>query len=108
VREATGILGALARLPLDLARGEQAWRAARDTYALEHLEIAAYELLARLARAAGDEATEATTRRNREEERAFVAALEERWDALSRRRRGGRSARRRDRPPGRGPGSDPR
>ena len=49
VREATGILGALAKLPLDMVRGEKAGRNARDGYATEHMEIAAYQLLERIA-----------------------------------------------------------
>ena len=57
VHEATGILGALANLPLDMVRGEKAGRNARDGYAAEHLEIAAYQLLERVATRAGDEET---------------------------------------------------
>ena len=57
VREATGILGALAKLPLDMVRGEKAGRNARDGYATEHLEIASYQLLERIATRAGDDET---------------------------------------------------
>ena len=57
VREATGILGALAKLPLDMVRGEKAGRDARDGYATEHMEIASYQLLERIAKQAGDEET---------------------------------------------------
>ena len=45
VRQLAGIVGALAKLPLDMVRGEKAGRNARDGYATEHMEIASYELL---------------------------------------------------------------
>jgi ferritin-like metal-binding protein YciE len=80
VREATGILGALAKLPLDLVRGEKAGRNARDGYAAEHLEIAAYQLLERVATRAGDEETAEVARLNRADEEAMVKKLDEQWD----------------------------
>lgn len=80
VREATGILGALAKLPLDLVRGEKAGRNARDGYATEHLEIASYQLLERIAVRAGDEETAEVARQNRAEEEAMARKLDEHWD----------------------------
>jgi ferritin-like metal-binding protein YciE len=82
VREATGILGALAKLPLDLVRGEQAGRNARDAYATEHLEIAAYQLLERIAIRAADEETADVARQNRLEEEAMARKLDELWDVF--------------------------
>jgi ferritin-like metal-binding protein YciE len=79
-REATGILGALAKLPLDMVRGEKAGRNARDGYAAEHMEIAAYQLLERIAARAGDEATAEVARLNRAEEEAMARKLDEHWD----------------------------
>ena len=83
VREAGGILGALAKLPLDLVRGERAGRNARDAYATEHMEIAAYQLLERVAQRAGDEETAEVARRNRADEEAMAKKLEEHWDLFA-------------------------
>jgi ferritin-like metal-binding protein YciE len=80
VREATGILGALAKLPLDMVRGEKAGRNARDGYAAEHLEIAAYQLLERVATRAGDDETAEVARLNRADEEAMAKNLDEHWD----------------------------
>jgi ferritin-like metal-binding protein YciE len=83
VREATGILGALAKMPLDLVRGEKAGRNARDGYATEHMEIASYQLLERVAQRAGDEETAEVARQNRSEEEAMARKLEEHWDVFA-------------------------
>ena len=83
VREAACILGALAKLPLDLARPEKAGRNARDGYATEHLEIASYQLLERIATRAGDEETAEVARLNRAEEEAMARKLEEHWDLFA-------------------------
>jgi ferritin-like metal-binding protein YciE len=83
VREAGGILGALAKLPLDVVRGEKAGRNARDAYATEHLEIAAYQLLERVARRAGDEETAEVARQNRADEEEMARKLDEHWDLFA-------------------------
>jgi len=83
VREATGILGALAKMPLDMVRGEKAGRNARDGYATEHMEIAAYQLLERIATRAGDEETAEIARQNRAEEEAMARKLDEHWDLFA-------------------------
>jgi ferritin-like metal-binding protein YciE len=80
VREVGGVLGALAKLPLDLVRGDKAGRNARDGYATEHMEIASYELLKRVARRAGDEETAAACERIVEQERAMAKRIEDSWD----------------------------
>jgi ferritin-like metal-binding protein YciE len=83
VREAVGILGALAKLPLDMVRPEKAGRNARDAYATEHLEIASYHLLERIATRAGDEETAEIARLNRAEEEAMARKLDEHWDLFA-------------------------
>ena len=83
VREAVGILGAVAKLPLDMVRQEKAGRNARDGYATEHLEIASYQLLERIATRAGDEETAEVARLNRAEEEAMARKLDEHWDLFA-------------------------
>lgn len=53
---------------------------AAHAYSYEHLEIAAYELLVRVAERAGDEATAATARRIRGQERAMADRLASGFD----------------------------
>jgi ferritin-like metal-binding protein YciE len=80
VKEATGIVGALMKGVLDMARGEKAGRNARDGFATEHMEIASYELLERVARRAGDEETAQVARVNRLEEEAMAEKIAQSWD----------------------------
>ena len=80
VREAGGMVGALMKEVVDLARGEKAGRNVRDGYATEHMEIASYQLLERVAQRAGDEETAAVARQNRSEEEAMAQKLEGCWD----------------------------
>ena len=80
VREAGDMLGTLVKGVLDATRGDHAGRNARDAYAAEHMEIAAYELLERIATRAGDEETARVARENRDEEREMARRLERHWD----------------------------
>jgi ferritin-like metal-binding protein YciE len=83
VREATGIMGALMKGVVDKARGESAGRNARDGYATEHLEIASYQLLERIAERAGDTDTAEVARRNRRDEEAMAKKIEGHWDLFA-------------------------
>jgi ferritin-like metal-binding protein YciE len=83
VKQIGGVLGALAKMPLDFVRGEKAGRNARDGYATEHLEIASYELLRRIAEKAGDEETATAAKQIIAEERAMATLLEENWDRIA-------------------------
>jgi len=83
VKQAAGILGALAKLPLDMVRGEKAGRNARDGYATEHMEIASYELLRRIAQRAGDEETVSDCDLIIEQERAMAETIAANWEKFA-------------------------
>jgi ferritin-like metal-binding protein YciE len=83
VREAAGIMNALMKGVVDMARSEKAGRNARDGYATEHLEIASYQLLERVAQAAGDEETAEVARQNRKDEEAMAKKIEANWDKFA-------------------------
>jgi ferritin-like metal-binding protein YciE len=83
VRQAAGMMEALLKVPLDLVRGERSGRTARDAYTTEHLEIASYELLRRVAERAGDEETAVVCRDILEQERAMATYIEENWDRFA-------------------------
>jgi ferritin-like metal-binding protein YciE len=85
VRQAAGIVEAFLKMPLDLVRGESTGRSARDAYTTEHLEIASYELLRRVADRAGDEETARACRDILEQERAMATFIEENWDRFAER-----------------------
>jgi ferritin-like metal-binding protein YciE len=83
VREAGGMFGALMKSVVDLARGEKAGRNARDGYAAEHMEIAAYQLLERVAQHAGDEETAEAARQNRADEERMAKEIDANWDKFA-------------------------
>jgi ferritin-like metal-binding protein YciE len=83
VREAAGIMNALMKGVVDMVRQEKSGRNARDGYATEHLEIASYQLLERVAKAAGDEETAEVARQNRKDEEAMAKKIEANWDRFA-------------------------
>jgi ferritin-like metal-binding protein YciE len=83
VKQVGGILAAFAKLPLDMVRGEKAGRNARDGFATEHMEIASYELLRRIAEKAGDEETASVAKEIILEEKAMADLIAENWDKFA-------------------------
>jgi ferritin-like metal-binding protein YciE len=82
VKQAGGIMAALMKSVVDVARGDKPGRNARDGYATEHMEIASYQLLERVARKAGDKRTAAVARQNREEEEAMARSIDSKWNKI--------------------------
>jgi ferritin-like metal-binding protein YciE len=80
MRQVGGIVTALAKMPLDIVRGEKAGRNGRDAYATEHMEIASYELLRRVAQKAGDERTAEVADEIIAEEKAMADLIASNWD----------------------------
>jgi ferritin-like metal-binding protein YciE len=83
VKEAGGIAGALMKSVVDMTRPEKAGRNARDGYATEHMEIASYQLLERIAVKANDEETAQAARENRADEEAMAKKIETHWDRFA-------------------------
>src|SRR4051794_13951580 len=86
VKQAAGMLEALMKMPLDIVRASRSdatGRGARDAYTTEHLEIASYELLRRVAERAGDEETARACLDILEQERAMAQYIEENWDRFA-------------------------
>jgi ferritin-like metal-binding protein YciE len=83
VKQIGGVLGALAKMPLDFVRGEKAGRNARDGFATEHLEIASYELLRRIAQKAGDEETAQAATQIIDEEKTMANLISDNWDRFA-------------------------
>ena len=84
VKEMAAKAGAAMKGVLDMGRGEKAGKNARDGYATEHMEIAAYQLLERVATIAGDEQTATVARQNRAEEEAMARFIDVHWDDVAR------------------------
>ena len=80
IKEVGGVGAALFKGVGDIARSDKHAKNARDGYVTEHMEIAAYELLERLAKRAGDAETAEVARQNRSDEQAMAKKIESNWD----------------------------
>ena len=76
----SSIASAQAKGVFDIFRGDKPIQNARDAFVTEHLEIASYEILERMAVRAGDEETARVARENRAEEQAMAERIAENWD----------------------------
>ena len=81
-KDVVAIVTAQAKGVADLWRTDKAVRNARDAYVTEHLEIAAYEVLERLAVRAGDPETAEVARTNRAEEEIMAKRVASNWDSF--------------------------
>ncbi len=79
-KETQTLAGALLKGVTDRVRGDKAGKNARDGFITEHMEIAAYELLERLALRAGDEKTARVAQQNRRDEEAMAKKIAGNWD----------------------------
>jgi ferritin-like metal-binding protein YciE len=79
-KQAQTIIGGALKSVVDSVRGDKPAKNARDGYVTEHIEIAAYELLERLAIRAGDHDTADIARHNRADEQAMAQKIAANWD----------------------------
>ena len=79
-KQAQTVAAALMKGAADQVRADQAGKNARDGFTTEHMEIAAYQLLERLAQRAGDQETAEVARQNRADEEAMARKIDASWD----------------------------
>jgi ferritin-like metal-binding protein YciE len=75
-----GMALALMKSVSDILRTDAPGKVGRDAYLLAHTQIAAYELLSRLADAAGDAQTAELARTNLADEKSLADELTAHWD----------------------------
>jgi ferritin-like metal-binding protein YciE len=80
VMGAAGTLGVMVKGVIDKTRSDKPYQNARDGYATEHMEIAAYQMVERLAQRAGDNETADIARRNRHDEEGMAQYIAQNWD----------------------------
>ncbi|HVX83269.1 MAG TPA: DUF892 family protein [Phycisphaerae bacterium] len=78
--EATAALTSWFKSMADALRADKPGKNLRDGYVTEHLEIAAYQLLQRLATRAGDPRTADIARENLHDEQQMARRLDDLWD----------------------------
>ena len=77
-----GMALALMKGVSDVLRTDAPGKVGRDAYLLAHTQVAAYELLSRLAEAAGDAQTAELARTHLAEDKACADELAQNWDAF--------------------------
>jgi ferritin-like metal-binding protein YciE len=82
IKEMTAQFVALFKALRETLGSDKPVRHAKDAFVMEHLEIAAYEILERLAEAAGDVETAEVARLNRAEEEAMARTIAASWDRI--------------------------
>jgi ferritin-like metal-binding protein YciE len=80
VKDAGMAFAAIGKAMTDKLRSDNAGKIARDGFVAEHLEIAAYEMLERVADRAGDTETADVARRNKADEQAMADKIATLWD----------------------------
>ena len=78
-KQAEALVTSLVKGVGDQMRGDKAGKNARDAFVTEHVEIAAYELLERLALLAGDADTALVARQNKQEEQTMAEKIASNW-----------------------------
>ena len=79
-KQAQTIATALMKGAADQVRGDQAGKNARDGFTTQHMEIATYQLLERLADRAGDPETAEVARQNRVAEEEMARKIDSNWE----------------------------
>jgi ferritin-like metal-binding protein YciE len=77
-----GMALALMKGVSDVLRTDAAAKVGRDAYLLAHTQVAAYELLGRLADSAGDTQTAELAREHLKEDKHCAEEISEQWDAF--------------------------